>query len=133
MRHDRLMVAAGALGLLLVSATAARAQDWSPPSRQMPAMQVGAGWQGSLASWFLPGTSLDAVRAQGEGGFIRFTAGPRPVAAWTDRNGDGRADMLQIFRGGAVAYQVVDADLDGSADVVRIYDQSGALASERRL
>jgi hypothetical protein len=132
MRHGRLAAAAGALSLLLASGSAAGAQDWSPPSRQMPAMQVSDGWQGPMAGWFLPGTSLSAVRAQAEGGFVRFTAGPRPVAAWSDRNGDGRSDMLQLFRGGGVAYQLVDADYDGRADVLRIYDESGNLQREQR-
>lgn len=131
MRPLRLTIAAAALGL--IGGAPAAAQDWSPPSRQMPSMQVAEGWQGSLGGWFLPGTALNAVRAQTESRFVRFSAGPRPVAAWSDRNGDGRADMLQLYRNGAVVYQLVDADYDGTANVLRVLDDSGQLVREERL
>ena len=65
--------------------------------------------------------------------FIRFSAGPRPVAVWSDRNGDGKCDMLELFRSGAVVVQLVDPDYDGRANVLRLYDASGALARETRL
>jgi hypothetical protein len=133
MRNRRLAVAAGALGLLLAAGAPSAAQEWSPPSRQMPSMQIGESWQGSLGGWFLPGTSLGSVRAQADRGFLRFTAGPRPVAAWSDRNGDGCSDMLQLYRGGGVAYQLIDADYDGTADVLRVYDDGGQLQREQRL
>jgi hypothetical protein len=63
---------------------------------------------------------------------VRFMGGARPVASWTDRNGDGRADMVEVYRGGAVAFQLIDADYDGAANVLRVYDASGALARENR-
>jgi hypothetical protein len=133
MRYPRLAVAAGGLGLLLAVGTPAAAQGWTPPSRQMPSMQVADGWQGSMGGWFLPGTALNTARAQSDRGYVRFSAGPRPVAAWSDRNGDGRCDILELFRGGAVAYQLVDADYDGRADVLRIYDDAGQLQRTERL
>ena len=130
-----------ALALLTAFGPGAR-QDWSPPSRDMPQMPAAAelsgGWRGSLAAWFR-GTdeSVENIRAGGEGGgarprMVRFMGGSRPVAAWTDRNGDGRADLVEVYRGGAVAYQLIDADYDGSANVLRVYDASGALARENR-
>jgi hypothetical protein len=117
-------------------------QDWSPPSREMPQMppksELGGGWRASLAAWFR-GTDegLDGIRAQGEGGgarpqLVRFMGGARPVAEWTDRNDDGRADRVEVYRRGALAYQLIDADYDGTANVLRVYDASGALARENR-
>ena len=137
-----LRFAAVTVGLgLFVCAGSASAQEWSPPSRQMPAMlssdALGGSWRASAAGWFLPGTPVAEVRAAGQGGgtprFVRFTAGARPVAAWSDRNGDGRCDMLEIYRGGSVAYQLIDADYDGTANVLRVYDDSGSLQREQRL
>ena len=135
------------LGACILAAPAtARAQDWRPPSRQMPempassALQGGASaagaWLGSMAS--AAGVGAGDVRAAGEGGgphakFIRFTSGVFPVATWTDRNGDGRCDMLEIFRGGDRVYQLVDADYDGAANVLRVYSPSGELLREDRL
>ena len=133
MRHRRLAVLAGAGVLLLVSGTPGAAQEWSPPSRQMPSIQVADGWKASMGGWFLPGTALEAVNARADGSFVRFTVGPRPVAALSDRNGDGRSDMLQLYRGGQVVYQLIDADYDGSADVLRVYGDSGQLQREERL
>jgi hypothetical protein len=52
---------------------------------------------------------------------------------WQDRNGDGRADIVEIFRGGGVIVQVIDADYDGQANVLRRYDSGGALLREERL
>jgi hypothetical protein len=138
----RRSVGVTALAAVVAAVTGAAAQqDWSPPSRampEMPAASVLAGeWRTALAPWF--GASdqpLDGVRAAGEGGarprLVRFMGGNRPVATWTDRNGDGRADLIEIFRGGAVAYQLIDADYDGHANVLRIYDAAGALAREQR-
>lgn len=133
MRHHRLAVAALGLGLLLaVDATPAAAQDWSPPSRQMPSMQQAS--DGSFTSrWLIPDPSRPELRSSASSGFVRFSAGPRPVAAWSDRNGDGRSDMLQLYRGTSMAYQLVDADYDGTADVLRIYDQNGQFQREERL
>lgn len=130
MRHLRLSLTAA--GLTLALSAPASAQSWTPPSRQMPSMQVGEGWQRSLRGWFAPGAPLDGARAQAGAGFVRFSAGPRPLAAWSDRNGDGRCDRVQLFRGGAVAYELVDADYDGTADRLRVYDESGQLQREER-
>jgi hypothetical protein len=126
---------------VLFAAGLAAQQDWTPPSRQMPEMPSAASldgaWRGALGAWFgAADQPLDGVRALGEGGarprLVRFMGGARPVASWTDRNGDGRADMIEIFRGGAVAYQLIDADYDGQANVLRVYDSTGALAREQR-
>jgi hypothetical protein len=130
-----------ALAAVLVAAGAGAQQEWAPPSRSMPEMPAAASlqgeWRGTLAAWFGGADQpLAEVRALGEGGarprLVRFMGGSRPVATWTDRNGDGRADLIEIFRGGAVAYQLIDADYDGNANVLRIYDASGALAREQR-
>jgi hypothetical protein len=136
--------AAGGLLVLaaLVAAAPYRGQEWSPPSRQMPQMpassELSGGWRGSLGSWFNGlGVSVAGVRAEGDGGgarprFVRFTAEMRPVEQWSDRNGDGRADMVEVYRNGALAYRLVDADYDGTANSLRAYDTSGAVAREER-
>jgi hypothetical protein len=136
---------AGSLLVLaaLVGAAPLRAgQEWSPPSRQMPQMPATAdlagGWRGSLGSWFGGlGVSVAGVRAEGDGGgarprFVRFTADMRPVEQWSDRNGDGRADLVEVYRNGALAYRLVDADYDGTANSLRAYDASGAVSREER-
>jgi hypothetical protein len=117
-------------------------QEWTPPSRQMPQMpasgELDGGWKGALGAWFNgTGVPLDQVRASGEDGgarprFVRFTAQMRPVEAWSDRNGDGRADMVEVFRDGARAFQLVDTDYDGAANVLRAYGAGGTLAREQR-
>lgn len=139
------VAAAVAAGLSLVAFATLRAQEsWSPPSSEMPDMPgssaLGGEWRGTLAAWFRGAGALDGVRAVGDGvssarraRLVRFVGGERPVATWTDRNGDGRADMIEVFRDGAVAYQLIDADYDGTANVLRVYDASGALAREQRL
>jgi len=106
---------------------------------EMPAeAELGGGWRGSLAPWFRGvDVSLGQIRAAGEGGgarlrFVRFSAEMRPVAQWWDRNGDGRADLVELFRDGALSSRLIDADYDGSADLLRLYDSSGALAREVR-
>jgi hypothetical protein len=127
----------------LVGAAPLRAgQEWNPPSRQMPQMPATAdlagGWRGSLGSWFNGlGVSVAGVRAEGDGGgarprFVRFTADMRPVEQWSDRNGDGRADLVEVYRNGALAYRLVDADYDGTANSLRAYDASGAVSREER-
>jgi hypothetical protein len=141
----KMYVAAAAAAVLVVALAPrlARAQDWQPPSRQMPQMpamsELDGGWRGSLGAWFAgTGTAVAEVRAAGEAGgsrarMVRFLGGVRPVAVWTDRNGDGRCDMIEIFRGGARVAQLIDADYDGTANALRLYDASGALAREERL
>lgn len=129
-----------ALAAVLAAAGPA-AQDWTPPSRQMPQMPaadaLAGGWRASLGPWFGGGDEpVAGVRAVADDPArprqVRFMGASRPAASWTDRNGDGRADMIEVFRGGALAYQLIDADYDGNANVLRIYDGSGALAREIR-
>lgn len=123
--------------------------QWSPPTREMPAMpsmaDLQGDWHSAVEPWFrgveqLSGVSAARLRAVGEAGagsnraqFIRFTGGPVPVAAWSDRNGDGRLDMLELYRNGVMVIQVIDADYDGRANVMRVHDASGALVREERL
>lgn len=142
----RFLVAAAGI-LLALSARPLHAQDWTPPSREMPPMprmdELSGAWKQTLAAWFggveaVSGVPMAEVRATGDGRGgrtqqVRFAGGVRPVASWTDRNGDGRCDMLEIFHDGSVAYQVIDADFDGQANVVRVYDARGNLKSETRL
>ena len=141
---QRVQAAGGLLVLaaLIGAAPYRPAQEWSPPSRQMPQMpasgELAGGWRGSLGSWFGGlGVSVAGVRADGEGGgarprFVRFTADMRPVEQWSDRNGDGRADLVEVYRSGVLAYRLVDADYDGTANSLRAYDASGAVAREER-
>ena len=135
--------------LSLVATTAAEAQEWRPSTRQMPEMpavaDLAGDWLSSRATWFagvesLSGVSPGQLRAVGEARrgsrqtqVVRFTNGPIPVVVWQDRNGDGRADMVEIYRGGGIVAQVIDADYDGQANVVRRYDSGGALLGEERL
>jgi hypothetical protein len=138
-----------ALALLVLGAGAAEGQAWRPPTREMPAMptttELSGDWLGPRAGWFsgvarLSGVEPSTLRATGEGRtggartqVARFSSGPLPVVVWQDRNGDGRADLVEIFRGGGVVLQVIDADYDGTANVLRVYDGSGTLISEDRL
>jgi hypothetical protein len=127
--------------LALGAAPLRAGQEWTPPSRQMPQMpsagDLGGGWKGALGSWFGGlGVNVAEMRAVGEGGgarpqFVRFTSNMRPVEQWTDRNGDGRADKIEVFVNGAMAYQLVDADYDGQANSLRAY-AGGSLAREER-
>lgn len=133
--------------LLLVGVVSAEAQQWSPPTREMPAMprmgEVSGVAQGS--AWFsgvgrVIGADPSSLRAVGEARrgsnetqVVRFNNGPIPAVVWQDRNGDGRADMIEIYRGATLAIQVIDADYDGTANVVRRYDASGTLEREDRL
>lgn len=140
----RVQVAGGLL--LLAAFTAAAApisprQEWNPPSRQMPSMpsasELSGGWQGSLGPWFQGLGSLSSMRASGEGGgarprFVRFTSEMRPVEAWSDRNGDGKVDLVEVYRDGALIARLVDADYDGTANTLRRYDASGNLSREER-
>jgi hypothetical protein len=150
-RHIGAGLAAAAVILLGADRAGAQAPaaEWSPPGRDMPAMptiaELQGSWQGAAGGWFrgvegVSGIPVAQVRATGEttpgsarAKFIRFSAGPRTVAVWTDRNDDGKADMVELYRGGAVVVQVVDADYNGAADVVRLYDAAGKLARENRL
>ncbi|HEX2205357.1 MAG TPA: hypothetical protein VHG91_18755 [Longimicrobium sp.] len=143
MRRNYVLAAAGSLALLalLAAVRPAGAQEWTPPSRQMPEMpttqQLSADGAGAAGAW-ARGVQVSQARGEGAGGggrvkFVRFLAGVRPAITWSDRNGDGRADMIEVYRNGALAYQLVDADYDGTANVLRVYDAGGALAREERM
>lgn len=131
------------LGIALTAVSAAAQEDaWRPPSSQMPAMpaasDLAGDWLGPRSAWFagLPAADLTA-RGEPRGAaavrVARFQNGPLPVVVWTDRNGDARADMIEIYRGGGVIVQLIDADYDGSANVLRRYDASGTLLREERM
>jgi len=144
---SKICMIVGAMAVL--SAAHADAQEWQPPARQMPSMpemaELSGDWLGPRAAWFsgiaaLAGVEPTQLRAVGEarrGGtdtqVVRFVNGPVPVVVWQDRNGDSRADLIEIYRSGNVIVQVIDADYDGQANVVRIYDAGGSLAREERL
>jgi hypothetical protein len=145
------LLAALALALSLLVAPRAEAQsgtDWRPPSRAMPMMprmaELQGDWRGAHTGWFdgtdqISGIAVAQLRAMGEKGagdhaqVVRFSGGPIPAIVWSDRNGDNRADMIEIFRTGGVIIQVIDADFDGQANVLRVYDASGRLLREERL
>jgi hypothetical protein len=136
------------LGVPTVPA-AAQENDWRPPGRSMPTMPELAelsapGWMSSRAEWFRglersAGVGAAALRPVGEprtGGtarVVRYLAGPLPVVVWSDRDEDGDADLIEIYRSGSVVVHLVDPDYDGIADVLRRYDLSGRLISEERL
>lgn len=146
MRHPALplLVTVCALGAALqLRAQPAQLQSWRPPS-QMPSMPSAAelrdGWQASGA-WQQGAVQVSGVaagvRVLGEvppgrerANFVRFLSGHVPVATWSDRNGDGRADLVEIFRDGAKVIQAVDADYDGACNLYRVRDASGALAGD---
>ena len=125
------------------------AQEWTPPAREMPAMpqaaELNAGWLSSRSAWFAPVASLSGVAmsdlsvagsGRSSGGQVqvaRVTSGPLPVVVWQDRNGDGRTDLIEIYRNGSVVLQVIDAEYDGEVNVVRRYDSGGGLVREDRL
>lgn len=146
MRHV-LTIAFLASALTAVPATAA-GQVWNPPGREMPDMpssaELAADWLGPRAPWFAGlhaavGVAPADLRAVGEPSVAdatrvaRFQAGPLPVVVWSDRDGDGQADLIEVYRAGGVVAQLIDADYDGNANVIRRYDASGALISEERM
>jgi hypothetical protein len=142
MQRTHVAAALVALSALALAAAPARAgQEWTPPSKQMPQMPAAAeldgGWKGSAGAWFGgTGVQLDQVRASGEGGarlrFVRFTVNMRPVEVWSDRNGDGRADLVEVFRDGGLTHRLVDSDYDGTANALRVYGAGGGLTREER-
>lgn len=123
--------------------------DWRPPDRAMPMMprvaDLTGDWLGPRDAWFqgvpgIAGVQPTALRAAGErragsdyAQIARFNSGPLPVVVWSDRNGDDRADLIEIFRQGGVIIQLIDADYDGTANVLRVYDATGKLLREDRL
>jgi hypothetical protein len=145
------LLAALVLFLSLLAAPSAGAQgatDWRPPTRAMPMMpqmaELGGNWLDPVEAWFrgteqISGVAVSQLRPAGEKGrgehaqVVRFNSGPIPAVVWADRNGDNRADMIEILRSGGVIIQVIDADFDGQANVLRVYDASGRLLREERL
>lgn len=134
--------------LLIAAPMTAAAQDWRPPSAQMPMMpsvaEIRGDWLGPRAEWFrgldaVAGVGASTLRASGDPGagdhvqIARFSSGPLPAVVWSDRNGDGRADVIEIYRSGGVIIQLIDADYDGRANVIRRYDESGTLQGQDRL
>ncbi|MEX2570791.1 MAG: hypothetical protein WD737_05755 [Gemmatimonadota bacterium] len=135
--------------VLCLVASPLEAQDWQPPSREMPTMpemdELASNWLGPRARWFAGVASVSGVEpsqlnavGQGLSGtsraqVVHFNDGPIPVVVWQDRNGDSRADIIEIYRSGGVIIQTIDADYDGQANVVRVYDASGTLLREDRL
>ena len=126
----------------------AEGQEWRPPSRDMPQMpqvsELTADWLAQRAEWFSSAAAAagsagdlrvagEARRGTGTAQVVRASSGPVPVVVWQDRNGDGRVDLIEVFRSGAVMVQVIDADYDGAANVLRSYDASGSLQKEDRL
>jgi hypothetical protein len=127
----------------------AQTPNWRPPSTEMPMMPRAAelqnDWMSANAAWFsgveaVSGVAPERLRAGGDRRrgsehlqIVRFGMGPLPVVIWSDRNGDDRADMIEIFRSGGVIIQLIDADYSGRANVLRVYDESGALVREDRL
>jgi hypothetical protein len=139
-----------ALAVIFLSAATSplAAQDWRPPSSEMPSMpgmsELGGNWMGPRANWFagvgsVAGVDAGALSAVGQARsgspqaqVVHFNSGPLPVVSWQDRNSDGRADVVEIFRAGGVIIQVIDADYNGQANVMRVYDAGGALLREDR-
>ena len=141
------------VGLAAMSAIPSRlvAQDgeWNPPSREMPVMprvsELRGDWHSPRAAWFrgvdgVAGVGVSALQASGEprsgnahAQLVRFSDGPVPVVVWTDRNGDTRADMIEIFKAGGIIIQLIDADFDGAANVVRVYDSQGKLLRQNQM
>jgi hypothetical protein len=143
------LLTASVLAVFTLSASSLAAQEWRPPSREMPQMpqvaDLSAEWMAQRAGWFagaapMAGVQASALRVAGEARrgsqaaqVVRASAGPLPVVVWQDRNGDNRADMIEIYKAGGVVLQMIDADYDGSANVVRVYDARGNLVREDRL
>ena len=128
--------------LFALAPATASAQEWAPPGRDMPSMprqaDLQGDWLSARSAWFrgvdgIAGIAASGLRANGQAGangftqMVRFSNGPVPVVVWSDRDGDGRCDMIEIFRNGSVIYQLIDADYDGTANVLRVYDADGKL------
>lgn len=138
--HVAAAVAVGAV-LLVAASRPARAQEWRPASKSMPAMpapgDVNEAWVGRQGGWLAGGTSGISARpegvAAGKARFVRFNGQDmRMAGAWSDRNGDGRCDMVEVYRDGALAAQLLDPAYSGTASVLRVY-ADGKLVREERL
>lgn len=136
-------LAFAALLLALSSVQTGHAQDWQPPSRDMPSMpslaELTPAWMTGRSAWLGGAGTLSAgdLAVSGEprpgtqqAQVVRVSSGPLPVVVWQDRNGDSRVDLIEIFRNGTVVTQIIDAEYDGQANVVRRYNEAGALLQE---
>jgi len=145
-----MLLALLALPILLAAPPELSSQtaEWRPPGTEMPLMPRTAelgNWIASNGDWFrnveaATGVPLSRLRGVGErrrgSDFLqiaRFGNGPMPVVVWSDRNGDDRADMIEIYRSSSVIFQLIDADYSGRANVLRVYDSAGSLLREERL
>ena len=102
-------------------------------------------WVSFAGAWLrgaerVTGAGAASLRANGtaRGGaknaqVVRFSRGAVPAVVWTDRNGDERADMIELYRSGTLVIQLIDVDYNGKANVMRVYDASGTLVREERL
>lgn len=134
---------------LAVPALAQNAPQWRPSSTAMPAMpdmaELRADGPALFGAWLnglepITGTGAQGLRASGNARassgraeVVRLLRGPVPVVVITDRNGDGRADMIEYHRDGRLSAQLIDVDYSGRASALRFYDTSGALLREDRL
>jgi hypothetical protein len=140
-RHH--VVAAVAVGavLLVAASRPARAQEWRPASKSMPAMpapgEVNESWVGQQAGWLAGGVAGISARPEGVSGgkarFVRFNGQDmRMAGAWSDRNGDGRCDMVEVYnRDGTLTAQLLDPSYSGTASVLRLYADGKLLREER--
>ncbi|CAN5814980.1 hypothetical protein BH23GEM6_BH23GEM6_08050 [soil metagenome] len=151
MRRIPLLLALLALPLLLAAPPhlAAQAAEWRPPTTEMPMMprvdEIQNNWIAANARWFRgveAATGVPMARLRGDGErrrgsdflqIARFGNGHLPVIVWSDRNGDGRADLIEIYRSSSVIFQLIDAGYSGRANVLRVYDGAGSLLREERL
>ncbi|CAA9297098.1 MAG: hypothetical protein AVDCRST_MAG68-87 [uncultured Gemmatimonadetes bacterium] len=140
--HVAAAVAVGAV-LLVAASRPVRAQDWRPPAGSpMPAMpapgDVNEAWVGRQARWLAGGPAGISARpegvAAGKARFVRFNGQDmRMAGAWSDRNGDGVCDMVEVYNGdGALTAQLLDPAYSGKPSVLRVY-ADGKLVREERL
>jgi hypothetical protein len=138
------------LAVALAAPTAnAQGPSWRPPAKEMPRMprvaELRGDWMGARAPWFrgtdeVTGVAPGSLRAAGEAKpgsdvaqIARFGNGPVPAVVWSDRNGDGRADIIELYKSGGVVIQLIDGDYDGAANVMRVYDSRGTLLRQDRM
>jgi hypothetical protein len=113
------------LAILTLSAlaTPANAQEWRPSWREMPEMpamgDLDGDWLGPRSTWFAGTANISGIQpsslrpvGQARAGssqaqVVHFNNGPVPAVVWQDRNGDGRADIVEIYRAGGVIIQVL--------------------------
>src|SRR5688572_20720709 len=115
-----LFLALGVLGFWSVP-TQLAGQDWRPPSLDMPEMpqmtDLSGNWLDPRAPWFDGISGVSGVEARELGAVgeprpgssqaqvVRFSSGVLPVVVWSDRNGDARADIVEIYKTGNIIIQ----------------------------